>query len=336
MCTRSRMRCSRPTRWADAQAPQVHPSASQSMLNACTTSGVTQSSSVHSDRCQRVVNDGAMAVLEARPALAAVTAHGPFIAPAGADNPRMRSRVGLARAQRCVSAPAEFVQPVVVDAEVVGDLVDHGDRDLVDDLVLGLADVEQRLAVDGDGVGQRARRTTSRVRSARRPRTGPSRSGSSGLRSSTSTTTLSIAAASSGGIRSSASETSSSNRCGLIRTATRLLPWRWRQGLGGRPWPGGGPGAGLGGGGARSRASGRRPDPAAVRHRRAAVARPAAPRRRRWPVEERVARRLAAPPSRSPAVWLVLAVDCCPAGAGSAGCWSDLASWSYCEDVLPA
>ena len=37
------------------------------------------------------------------------------------------------------SSPAEFVQPVVVDAEVVRDLVDHRDRDLVDDLVLGVA-----------------------------------------------------------------------------------------------------------------------------------------------------------------------------------------------------
>ena len=44
--TPSRTPCRPPTRWADAQ---VQPIASQSMLNACITSGVTQPSSVHSD-----------------------------------------------------------------------------------------------------------------------------------------------------------------------------------------------------------------------------------------------------------------------------------------------
>jgi hypothetical protein len=38
---------------------------------------------------------------------------------------------------------------------VVGDLVDDGDQDLVDDVVLGLADVADRLAVDHDPVRQR-------------------------------------------------------------------------------------------------------------------------------------------------------------------------------------
>jgi len=42
---------SRP-RWAEASAPHVHLSASQSTLNACTTSGVMQPSSVHSERYQ--------------------------------------------------------------------------------------------------------------------------------------------------------------------------------------------------------------------------------------------------------------------------------------------
>src|SRR3954471_9959841 len=50
------------------------------------------------------------------------------------------------------SCPAEFVQAVVVDAEVVRDLVDDGDRDLVDHVVLGLADGADRLAVDHDPV----------------------------------------------------------------------------------------------------------------------------------------------------------------------------------------
>src|ERR1700720_4055172 len=47
------------------------------------------------------------------------------------------------------------MQPVVVDTEVVGDLVNHGDPDLVDDLVFAVADVQQRVAIDRDGVGQR-------------------------------------------------------------------------------------------------------------------------------------------------------------------------------------
>src|SRR3954470_9126021 len=53
------------------------------------------------------------------------------------------------------SAPAQFVEAGVVDAEVVRDLVDDGDRDLLDHLVLGLADVADGLAVDHDPVGQR-------------------------------------------------------------------------------------------------------------------------------------------------------------------------------------
>ena len=48
---------------------------------------------------------------------------------------------GRTHAERLGSAPAELVQALVVDAEVVRDLVDDGDRHLVDDVVLGLADV---------------------------------------------------------------------------------------------------------------------------------------------------------------------------------------------------
>src|SRR3712207_5855867 len=50
--------------------------------------------------------------------------------------------------------PAEGVELVVVDAEVVRDLVDDGDRDLLGHLVLVLADVADRLAVDHDPVRQ--------------------------------------------------------------------------------------------------------------------------------------------------------------------------------------
>ena len=54
------------------------------------------------------------------------------------------------------SCPAELVQSVVVDTEVVGDLVDDGDGDLVDDLRLGVAHLQQGVAVERDGVRQRA------------------------------------------------------------------------------------------------------------------------------------------------------------------------------------
>jgi hypothetical protein len=46
------------------------------------------------------------------------------------------------------------VQPVVVDAEVVGDFVDHRDPDLIDDLVVGAAHLQKRVPVDRDGVRQ--------------------------------------------------------------------------------------------------------------------------------------------------------------------------------------
>ena len=60
------------------------------------------------------------------------------------------------------SAPAELVQGVLLDAEVVGDLVHHGHGDLVAQLLVVLAHPGQRAAEQGDPVGQRARRPTSR------------------------------------------------------------------------------------------------------------------------------------------------------------------------------
>ena len=92
---------------------------------------------------QPVANDRAVAVFQA--GLAFPTFHAPFIAPE-ADNfalPR-RTVTGL--------GPAQFVQPIVVDTEVVGDLVHHGDLHFFDDLLVVIADVQQRVAVDGDGV----------------------------------------------------------------------------------------------------------------------------------------------------------------------------------------
>ena len=51
--------------------------------------------------------------------------------------------------------PAQLVQAVVVDAEVVCDLVDDGDRHLVDDLLPALAVPQRRTAVHEDPIRQR-------------------------------------------------------------------------------------------------------------------------------------------------------------------------------------
>src|SRR5579859_6643467 len=72
--------------------------------------------------------------------------------PAVLETPRRR-RTHLPRGV----LPAEFGQPVVVDAEMVGDLVHDRSADLVGDLLLGAADRTDRLAVDGDPVGQHPR-----------------------------------------------------------------------------------------------------------------------------------------------------------------------------------
>jgi hypothetical protein len=99
---------------------------------------------------QGVVDDGAVAVVEPGSTPPAVAVHGPFIAPS-VDNPGL-PRCAY-RSASCSLSPAEFVQAVVVDAEVVGDLVDDGDGDLVDDLVLRLADIKQGIAINRDRVG---------------------------------------------------------------------------------------------------------------------------------------------------------------------------------------
>ena len=112
---------------------------------------------------RRVVNDGAVTVLQPRPTVAAArlsaprvrtTGHEPqFLARADAKCPETAACRGHLRLLVGLS-PAEFVQSVVVDAEVVGDLVDHRDRHLVDNFFLGVAALQQRLAVDRDGVRQ--------------------------------------------------------------------------------------------------------------------------------------------------------------------------------------
>src|SRR4051812_35285386 len=68
---------------------------------------------------------------------------------------RARNRAYLIAPNRG-SAPAEGVELLLLDAEVVRDLVDDGDRDLLGHLVLVLADVADRRAVDHDPVRQGA------------------------------------------------------------------------------------------------------------------------------------------------------------------------------------
>jgi hypothetical protein len=80
----------------------------------------------------RVKDDRAVAVFQAGTALPAFGTHGAFIAPRDDKTSLPRGRLGRL-------SPAQLVQPVVVDAEVVGDLVDDGDRHLVDDLLLRVA-----------------------------------------------------------------------------------------------------------------------------------------------------------------------------------------------------
>ena len=131
------------------------------------------------------------------------------------------------RSMRRRQVPAELVQPVVVDAEVVRDLVHHGDGDLLDDLLRGLADRERRVAEDRDPVGQRPGGPASSprsvsgdalvqpeqvglVRGRRRPRRARRRCPS--------------CAASSSGIWSSASRTASSNSSRDIVDHGAILP----------------------------------------------------------------------------------------------------------------
>jgi hypothetical protein len=75
-----------------------------------------------------VVDDSTVAVLQTGPTLPAADAHAPFIA-------LVRDKPWVPRG----SSPTQFVQPVVVDPEMVGDFMDHRHRHLVDDLILGLA-----------------------------------------------------------------------------------------------------------------------------------------------------------------------------------------------------
>jgi hypothetical protein len=52
--------------------------------------------------------------------------------------------------------PAELVQPVVIDAQMVGDLVENCPADLFDQLLISQAQLEVRLAKYDDPVGERS------------------------------------------------------------------------------------------------------------------------------------------------------------------------------------
>ena len=79
----------------------------------------------------RVVDERVVAVLQASTARPAIGTHGPFIAPAD-------DKALLPRGRRACSSPAQLVQPLVINAEVVCDLVNYGNRDLIDDFFLGV------------------------------------------------------------------------------------------------------------------------------------------------------------------------------------------------------
>ena len=50
--------------------------------------------------------------------------------------------------------PAQFVQPIVVDPEMVGHLMDHRDHDLMGHLSLGLTHGTDGMAEHGDAIGK--------------------------------------------------------------------------------------------------------------------------------------------------------------------------------------
>ncbi len=90
-----------------------------------------------------VVDHGAVAMLQTGCALPALDGHNPLIA-LRADKTRLPRG----------SSPAKLVQPLIINPEMVRDLVDHGDRHLVDHLGVAVAEIQQGPAVDRDGVRQ--------------------------------------------------------------------------------------------------------------------------------------------------------------------------------------
>jgi hypothetical protein len=127
------MRCTAPTRWADASDRQGgrHGTAAPDGV-ALEPVGVCELGlcavglgAFGSER--DVHDDGAVTVFEAGPALATLNGHVPFLALRGDDSAVPRGRR---------SGPTKFVEALVVDSEVVGDLVDDGDSHFLGDLGL--------------------------------------------------------------------------------------------------------------------------------------------------------------------------------------------------------
>ena len=94
-----------------------------------------------------MVDHGAVAMLQTGCALPALDGHSPLIA-------LRADKTWLPRLLPRDLAPTQFVQPLVIDPEMVRDLVDHRDRHLVDHVGLAVAEIQQSLAVDRDGVRQ--------------------------------------------------------------------------------------------------------------------------------------------------------------------------------------
>ena len=74
--------------------------------------------------------------------------------PSSTGRARTRSEARGVESLRQLSAPAELVQGLLLDAEVVGDLVHHGHRDLLAQVLGVLAHAGQRAAEEGDPVRQ--------------------------------------------------------------------------------------------------------------------------------------------------------------------------------------
>jgi hypothetical protein len=121
-----------------------------------------------------VVDEGAVAMLQTGCALPALDGHSPLIAlrTDKAWLPRLAQLFVFAQAAHpsCLSSrkrlipavclrasgssPPKFVEPLVIDPEMVRNLVDHRDRHLVDHIRLAVAEIQQGPAVDRDGVRQ--------------------------------------------------------------------------------------------------------------------------------------------------------------------------------------
>src|ERR1700749_2376375 len=82
------------------------------------------------------------------------TAFPPLLRARGKSKAENAGETVLSFAAASAALPAELGEPVVVDAEMVGDLVDDGAADLARDLVFRAADDADRQAVDRDAVGQ--------------------------------------------------------------------------------------------------------------------------------------------------------------------------------------